>query len=338
MRQRPPRERPTEPEPHTTPDQSTGRDRHVTAPLAVVFPGQGSQKPGMGRDFFDAYAESRAVYETASAALGYDVAKLCFDDAERLALTEFQQPAILTTEIAMLAALRAHYGWEPRFFGGHSLGEYTALVAADVLDLADAVRLVALRGRLMQEAVPPGAGAMTAVIQADLDVDWLRKAASGFEVDVANYNALDQAALSGLAPNVAAAVAAIKTDQERRVRAIPLRVSAPFHSRHMKSVEAPLRDALRSIGHVASIETVRVLSNTSGSFHTGSREHLEDSLTRQVSSTVRWVDCMRELVDRGCEIVEVGPGKPLRGFFASLGLEIRSVTSVATAQKGREPR
>jgi [acyl-carrier-protein] S-malonyltransferase len=314
------------------------RDRHVNAPLAVVFPGQGSQKPGMGRDFFDAYAETRAVYEAASAALGYDVATLCFDDAERLALTEFQQPAILTTEIAMLAALRAHYGWEPRFFGGHSLGEYTALVAANVLHLADAVRLVALRGRLMQEAVPPGAGAMTAVIQADLDVDWLRKAASAFEVDVANYNALDQAALSGLAPNVAAAVAAIKTDQQRRVRAIPLRVSAPFHSRHMKSVEAPLRDALRSIGRVVSIETVRVLSNTSGSFHTGSREHLEDSLTRQVSSTVRWVDCMRELVDRGCEIVEVGPGKPLRGFFASLGLEIRSVTSVETAAKGREPR
>jgi [acyl-carrier-protein] S-malonyltransferase len=310
----------------------------MTTPLAIVFPGQGSQKPGMGRDFFDAYPESRAVYEEASAALGYDVAALSFDDAERLALTEFQQPAILATEIAMLAALRAHYGWEPRFFGGHSLGEYTALVAAGVLQLADAVRLVALRGRLMQEAVPPGAGAMSAVIQSDLDVDWLREAASGFEVDVANHNALDQAALSGLAPNVTAAVAGIKADQQRRVRAIPLRVSAPFHSRHMKSVEAPLRDALRSISRVASVETVRVLSNTSGDFHTGSREHLEDSLVRQVSSTVRWVDCMRELLARDCEVAEVGPGRPLRGFFGSLGVEIRSVTSVATAERGSEPR
>jgi [acyl-carrier-protein] S-malonyltransferase len=306
--------------------------------LAIVFPGQGSQKPGMGRDFHEAFAESRAVYEEASAALGYDVAALSFDDAGRLALTEFQQPAILATEIAMLAALRTRYGWEPRFFGGHSLGEYTALVAAGVLTLADAVRLVALRGRLMQEAVPPGAGAMTAVIQSDLDVDWLREAASAFEVDVANHNALDQAALSGLAPNVTAAVAAIKADQQRRVRAIPLRVSAPFHSRHMKSVEAPLLDALREVGRLAAASAVRVLSNTNGSFHTGSREHLEDCLTSQVSSTVRWVDCMRELVDRDCEVVEVGPGRPLRGFFGSLGLEIRSVTSVESAAKGREPR
>jgi [acyl-carrier-protein] S-malonyltransferase len=310
----------------------------ASSPLAVVFPGQGSQKPGMGRDFAAEFAESRAVYEEASEALGYDVAVLSFDDAARLALTEFQQPAILATEIAMLAALRAHFGWEPRFFGGHSLGEYTALVAAGVLALADAVRLVALRGRLMQEAVPPGAGAMTAVIQSDLDVEWLREAAAAFEVDVANHNALDQAALSGLAPNVTAAVAAIKEDQQRRVRAIPLRVSAPFHSRHMKCVEAPLLDALRSVGRVASLETVRVLSNTSGTFHTGSREHLEESLVRQVSSTVRWVDCMRELLDRGCEVVEVGPGRPLRGFFSSVGVEIRSVTTVAQAAKGVEPR
>ncbi len=310
----------------------------MTAPLAVVFPGQGSQKPGMGRDFYDTYAESRAVYEEASAALGYDVAALSFDDPERLALTEFQQPAILATEIAMLAALRARHGWEPRFFGGHSLGEYTALVAAGAIGLADAVRLVALRGRLMQEAVPPGAGAMTAVIQADLDIEWLRKAASAFEVDVANHNALDQAALSGLAPNVAAAVAGVKADQQRRVRAIPLRVSAPFHSRHMKCVEAPLRDALQSVGRLSGAAAVRVLSNTSGTTHTGSREHLEDSLVRQVSSTVRWVDCMRELLDRGCEVVEVGPGRPLRGFFASLGLEIRSVTTVATvAAASKEP-
>jgi [acyl-carrier-protein] S-malonyltransferase/trans-AT polyketide synthase/acyltransferase/oxidoreductase domain-containing protein len=287
----------------------------------------------MGRDFFDACAESRAVYEEASDAIGYDVAALSFDDAERLALTEFQQPAILATEIAMLASLRAQYGWAPRFFGGHSLGEYTALVAAGVLHLADAIRIVALRGRLMQQAVPAGEGAMTAIIQTDLDVDWLCDAASAFEVDVANHNALDQAALSGLAANVAAAVAAVKTDPVRRVRAIPLRVSAPFHSRHMKSVEAPLLDALHDVGHVAGREAVRVLSNTSGAFHTGSRTHLEDSLAAQVSNTVRWVDCMRALLDRDCEIVEVGPGKPLRGFFGSLGVEIRSVTSLATAER-----
>lgn len=299
-------------------------------PLAVVFPGQGAQKPGMGRDFVERYAESRAVFDEASAAVGYDVAALCFDDTERLALTEFQQPAILTTEIAMLAALRAHHGWKPRFFGGHSLGEYTALVAAGALQLADAVRLVALRGRLMQAAVPSGAGAMTAIIHADLDIDWLRTVASQFDADVGNHNALDQAALSGLVDHVAAAVAAVKAEPKVRARAIGLRVSAPFHSRHMKSVEAPLRAALVALARVNGEAAVHVLSNTTGAFHTGSRPDLERRLVEQVSNTVRWVDCMRELIDRDCEIFEVGPGKPLRGFFASLGVVIRSVTGVAS--------
>jgi [acyl-carrier-protein] S-malonyltransferase len=310
----------------------TARPVSHDAHLAIVFPGQGAQRLGMGRDFHERYAESRAVYEEASEALGYDVTHLSFEDAERLALTEFQQPAILATEIAMVSALHAHHGFAPRYFGGHSLGEYTALVAAGVLGLADAVRIVALRGKLMQEAVPPGSGAMVAVIQADLDVDWLAGVTSGFEVDVANHNALDQAALSGLHANVAAAVASLKEAPTRRVRAIPLRVSAPFHSRHMRSVEAPLREALEELRYVKAASSVHVLSNATGSFHTGSREDLEARLAEQVSGTVRWVDCMRELTSRDCEVIEVGPGRPLRGFFASLGVEIRSITSVASIE------
>jgi [acyl-carrier-protein] S-malonyltransferase len=299
-------------------------------PLAVVFPGQGSQKLGMARDFHDHYAESRAVFERASAAAGFDMAQLCFADAERLALTEFQQPAILTAEIAMLEALKARHGWEPRFFGGHSLGEYTALVAAGVFDLEDAVRLVGLRGRLMQEAVPAGSGAMTAIIHSDLDLRWLRETAARFGVDVGNYNALDQAALSGLADDVAAAVAAVKAAPEVRARAIPLRVSAPFHSRHMRGIEGALEDALAALGRVHAERAVNVLSNTTGRFHTGSRSDLERRLVEQVASTVLWVDDMRELIDRDCRIFEVGPGRPLRGFFGSLGVEIRSVTGVAS--------
>lgn len=304
--------------------------------LAVVFPGQGAQKLGMGRDFCERYAESRAVFEQASAAAGYDLRTLCFEDATRLALTEFQQPAILAVEIAMLEALRAHHGWQPRLFGGHSLGEYTALVAAGVIELADAIRLVTLRGRLMQEAVPAGTGAMTAIVRADLDVDWLRAIAAPFGVDIGNHNALDQAALSGLAGDVAAAVEAIKAaPQQGRARAIPLRVSAPFHSRHMKVVEAPLGAALRAVPVIVNERAVRVLSNTTGDFHTGSRLDLERRLVQQVSSTVRWVDDMRALVDRDCSVVEVGPGRPLRGFFASIGIEIHSVTSVATIEGAR---
>lgn len=297
--------------------------------LGVVFPGQGSQKVGMARDFVETYAESRAVFERATAAAGYDMAALCFEDTPRLALTEFQQPAILTAEIAMLAALTAHHGWDPAFFGGHSLGEYTALVAAGVLELEDAVRLVGLRGRLMQAAVPTGAGVMTAVIHSDLNVHWLRETAACFDVDVGNHNALDQAALSGLAEDVAAAVAAVKAAPEVRARAIGLRVSAPFHSRHMKSVEAPLKDALTALKNVHAARSVHVLSNATGRFHTGSRADLERRLVEQVASTVLWVDDMRELVDRDCRILEVGPGSPLRGFFASMDIEIESVTSVA---------
>lgn len=307
----------------------------TTRPLALVFPGQGSQKPGMGRDFFDRYPESRAVFDEASSALGMDVPRLCFEDAERLALTEFQQPAILTVEIAMLAALRAHHGWQPRLFAGHSLGEYTALVAAGVFRFEDALRLVRLRGRLMQEAVPAGVGAMTAIIHRDLDLGWLRRFAARFQVDVGNYNALDQAVLSGMQDDVDAAVAALKAEPDVKARAIALRVSAPFHSRHMKSVEEPLRRALEELKDLASEDSVKVVSNTTGTFHTGSRYDLERRLVEQITSTVRWVDDMRELLDRGCEVIEVGPGRPLRGFFASLDVEIRSVTTVDTIAAAR---
>ncbi len=299
-------------------------------PLAIVFPGQGAQKLGMARDFWERFLECRAVFDEASQAAGYDLTEVCFEDGARLALTEFQQPAILTAEIAMLTALRAHRGLVAEYFGGHSLGEYTALVAAGVFTLADAVRIVALRGRLMQEAVPAGSGTMTAIIHTDLDVDWLREVAAGFGVDVGNYNALDQASLSGLAEDVAAAVAAVKAAPGKRARSITLRVSAPFHSRHMKSVEAPLAEALRAIDHVGAAKAVHVLSNRTGAFHTGSRADLERCLVEQATSTVEWVSCMRELVDRDCRILEVGPGRPLRGFFSSLGVEIESVTSVAT--------
>jgi [acyl-carrier-protein] S-malonyltransferase/trans-AT polyketide synthase/acyltransferase/oxidoreductase domain-containing protein len=230
----------------------------------------------------------------------------------------------------MLEALRAHHGFLPAFFGGHSLGEYTALVAARVLTIADAVNLVSLRGRLMQEAVPAGAGAMTAIIRADLNVDVLRAIVGPLGVDVANHNALDQAVLSGMKEDVAVAVDAVKRSEQVRARAIPLRVSAPFHSRHMHSVADPLGDALRDVEQMAMSQAVHVVSNTTGSFHSGSRIDLEHQLVLQVMSTVRWVDCMRELLRRECDVFEVGPGKPLRGFFASLGVEIRSITSVAS--------
>ena len=174
---------------HSQHSRHSEHDAH--APVAVVFPGQGSQRLGMGKDFHDKYPESRRVFEEASEACGLDLTDICFSNEAELALTEFQQPAILTVEIAMLEAMKVHHGFRPTFFAGHSLGEYTALVAAGVYRLADAVRIVRLRGKLMQQAVPAGDGAMTAVIHRDLDVAALTRFVARFEVDVANYNALD---------------------------------------------------------------------------------------------------------------------------------------------------
>jgi len=302
-----------------------------------VFPGQGAHKLGMGKDFCERYAESRSVFEEASDACGLDLADICFRDEAALALTEFQQPAILTVEIAMLEAMKAHYGFRPVYFAGHSLGEYTALVAAGVYPLADAVRVVRSRGKLMQQAVAAGQGAMTAVIHRDLDIAALSRFAASFEVDVANYNALDQAVISGLAQNVTAAVAALREDDAwRKLKTVPLRVSAPFHSRHMWPVQEPLRAALAGVTAVNAWAAVSVASNATGTFHVGSRDELEKALVKQVTSTVRWVQNMRDLLDMTQEIVEVGPGRPLRGFFASLGVEISSVRDAASAASSTE--
>ncbi len=158
----------------------------------------------MGADFAEAYAESRAVFDEAAATLGYDVAALIAGD-ERLDLTEFTQPCIVTAEIAMLAALRAHFGFEADRWGGHSLGEYTALVAAGALRLDAALRLVRLRGRLMQTAVPVGQGGMIAVIQTGLDLELVARTAAEADVDVANFNSPSQVVLSGSLAGLAAA-------------------------------------------------------------------------------------------------------------------------------------
>jgi len=299
------------------------------APLAVVFPGQGSQKPGMARDFFDQYSECRRIFELASDSCGLDIADICFRDESRLALTEFQQPAILTAEIAMLEALKVHHGFHPALFAGHSLGEYTALVAAGAYRLEDAVRIVRLRGKLMQQAVPAGTGAMTALIHRDIDVTELARFVARFEVDLANHNALDQAVISGLHDQVAAAVAALREDEVwRKVKTIALRVSAPFHSRHMWPVQEPLRAALAEVMTVDAWADVSVTSNTTGTFHVGSRDELEKALVKQATCPVQWVQNMRDLLERTGNVVEVGPGRPLRGFFASLGVQISSVTSL----------
>lgn len=304
-------------------------DRSAT--VAVVFPGQGSQRPGMARDFHERSAAARAVFAEASEALNLDLAALCFQEDDRLDRTEFTQPAILTAEVAMLRALEADFGLAPRYFGGHSLGEYTALCAAGVLGLADAVRVTRRRGALMQAAVPEGRGAMIAVISEGIAERDLGAALAGLDVDVANRNSTDQLVLSGLAPAIAEASTRLGALLGEGARLVPLNVSAPFHSRLMLPIENALRAELAALS-LAPARASEVTSNFLGGFHEPRAEAVVDALTRQVSGTVDFIANMRALsvADR---IYEIGPHRPLRAFFKSVGRDVTSIVSLKTATK-----
>ena len=302
---------------------------------AVVFPGQGSQRPGMAADFRRDFAAARESFVEASDALGFDVAELCQDE-RRLSMTEFQQPAILVAEIAMYRTLAAEFGIRPDIFGGHSLGEYAALVAAGVLELSQAAPLVRERGRLMQEAAPAD-GAMAALIARPgnpLDEEAVTAAIEDLEVDIANINAPDQIVLSGLAEELDRAVAVLR-NSGMRPRVKRLRVSAPFHSRFMRSAAAALTALLDEGSGAWNCEhATKVTSNTSGGFHSGERAALVAALGRQLSSTVRWADNMAAIAgqDRAARVIEVGPGRPLGGFFKAVGQTVVSVKDTATAK------
>jgi [acyl-carrier-protein] S-malonyltransferase len=306
-------------------------------PAAVVFPGQGTQRPGMGKDFYEQIASSRETYEEASDVLGWDVAALCFDDDDDdLHLTAFCQPCILTTEIAMLRGLAERYGFYPSFFGGHSLGEFTALVAADALPLAEAVKIVHRRGQLMQEAMPPGLGTMAAVISENLDSERLSRHLDNLPIDVANVNSDHQVVISGTTdamPDAAVRVQESLTEGQT-FRFVPLHVSAPFHSRFMRPVEMHFEEVLRDAEKNFNAHNARhVTSNFTGDFHGDRWKNIINSLVQQVSSVVRWKDNMRRLVAKTNAIYEVGPGRPLRDFFKTLNVNCLSITSLKSAER-----
>ena len=303
---------------------------------ACVFPGQGAQKPGMGKDYYDNIPISRQTYEEAAEALGWDVAGLCFGEDERLDLTEYTQPCILTTEIAALRGLQSLYGFSPTIFGGHSLGEITALVAADVLPLADAVRIVHIRGQLMQKAVPVGVGGMAAVISQYLNLDVVRKNLADLPLDVANANSAHQVVISGalgVFPEVEKRLRnAFAHDQGFRF--VPLNVSAPFHSRFMKPIEEAFADALRNGGkNIVPGNAPQVTSNFSGHFHADSAEDIIQCLVSQLSETVRWIDNMKCIAAKADMIYEIGPSRPLRDFFKTIDLNCLSITNMSTSER-----
>ena len=304
--------------------------------IAVVFPGQGAQRPGMGKDFYDNVAASREVYHEASQAAGWDVAAMCFGEDEHLNLTEFTQPCILTTEVAMIRGLQTLFGFSPVLFGGHSLGEFSALVAAGAIPLPEAVRIVQSRGRLMQEAVPVGIGAMAAVISDNVDMAHVRLALKDLPIDIANINSTNQVVISGEAGAMPEAETRLKKKlaDDKLFRFILLNVSAPFHSRFMTAIVEPFRHTLRTVGKGMEHEkSSAVTSNFKGGFHSGLYEDLIHNLVSQLNNSVLWMDNMKSLAAQAGVIYEVGPGRPLRDFFRTINVSCTSITNLRTAER-----
>lgn len=280
--------------------------------LAVLFPGQGAQRVGMGQDSAARALEARRLFERASAVLGYDLKAVCREGpAERLNRTDVCQPALLVSSLADLEALRIDAGSDLAGAGaaaGLSLGEFTALVFAGALAFEDAVRLVALRGEAMQAACVASAGGMLALVGTTAETAEAVAAAAG--IVVANYNTAEQFVLSGPAAGIDKARAEAKA---RGARGIPLKVAGAFHSPLMAPAQARLRDALSGVRFSPS--RLPVLSNVTGDFY-GQNDDPRERLAAQLVSPVRWHPSMKRLVDAGFKTFrEVGPGRTLTGMM-----------------------
>ncbi len=290
--------------------------------IGLIFPGQGSQYVGMGKDLYDRYAPVRNIFEEANEALGFDIAKVCFQGPEEtLKLTAHTQPAILATAVAVLSVMQADQEMVPVAAAGHSLGEYAALVAAGGLRFRDAVRLVHLRGKFMQEAVPVGTGAMAALMgMTGPEVESLcREAAQGEILSPANFNSPGQIVIAGHSGAVERAVKIVGAQPGKK--AVPLPVSAPFHCPLMKPAAERLEKELNQV-EVGKLR-FPVLSNAAADFYPG-EEKIRELLIKQVVQPVRWEECMQKMIDaKPSMVLEVGPGKVLSGLMRRINRDVK---------------
>ena len=300
--------------------------------IAFIFPGQGAQAAGMGKDFYEQSASAREVFDKASPLLGFSMPELCFEPNDRLDITEYTQAAMVTTSIAMMKVLEEK-GIKPDVAAGLSLGEYCALVAAGVMSEEDAITTVRQRGILMQEAVPVGQGAMAAVLA--LDAAAIEEVTGSMEgVWIANYNCPGQIVISGKKEAVEEACEKLKAAGAKRT--VMLNVSGPFHS-------GMLTEAGRKLGEV--LEHVKVhdpvipyVANVNASYVT-SKDQVKELLTRQVSSSVRWQQSVEAMIADGVDtFIEIGPGKTLAGFMRKInrGVTTLNVEKIEDVDKAAE--
>ncbi len=300
---------------------------------AFVFPGQGSQFAGMGKDVYEAYPAARKVFDDVDDALGFAISRLCFEGPEeQLKLTENTQPAILAVSSAILAVLEERGATRRDVVAGHSLGEYSAIVSVGGLTPAEAAKIVRMRGRFMQEAVPVGSGGMAALIGPSVDDAHAicEEAAQGEVLSVANINAPGQIVIAGTKSAIDRAIDVAKKRGVRR--ALPLPVSAPFHCALME----PAAERLRPILDEANFKNlwVALVSNVDAS-PIGTATAVRNALLRQVASPVRWVESVQKMISMGVKrFVEVGPGNVLTGLIERIdpSVELVNVSDVASIE------
>ncbi|WWR15912.1 ACP S-malonyltransferase [Lachnospiraceae bacterium JLR.KK008] len=285
---------------------------------AFMFPGQGAQYVGMGKDFYDAVPVSREVFDLAGKASGLDVAALCFEENEKINITEYTQIAMLATEVAILRAVEEK-GIKADVTAGLSLGEYGALAASGVMSDEDVFRIIRKRGIYMQEAVPTG-GAMTAVLGLDAEV--IEKICAETEgiVSIANYNCPGQIVITGQETSVAEA--AQKLSEAGAKRCVPLKVSGPFHSQMLSGAGEKLGEALKDV-EIREIG-IPYIANVTADYVTD-KGQVKDLLTKQVSSSVRWQQTIERMIADGVDtFIEIGPGKTLSGFMRKISRNVKT--------------